>query len=95
MCFECVFLNSGMTGLTPKYYFPKPGEGGITPALLSWYKIEAGFELRTIDNTEKISLFYLYFLCYLLNLLFFFLSLIFAAELSAPVSSDDNITYLN
>ena len=62
MCFECVFLNSGMTGLTPKYYFPKPGEGGITPALLSWYKIEAGFELRTIDNTEKISLFYLLFL---------------------------------
>ena len=62
MCFECVFLNSGMTGLTPKYYFPKPEEGGITPALLSWYKIEAGFELRTIDNTEKISLFYLLFL---------------------------------
>ena len=62
MCFECVFLNSGMTGLTPKYYFPKPGEGGITPALLSWYKIEAGFELRTIDNTEKISLFYFLFL---------------------------------
>ena len=62
MCSECVFLNSGMTGLTPKYYFPKPGEGGITPALLSWYKIEAGFELRTIDNTEKISLFYLLFL---------------------------------
>ena len=62
MRFECVFLNSGMTGLTPKYYFPKPGEGGITPALLSWYKIEAGFELRTIDNTEKISLFYLLFL---------------------------------
>ena len=62
MCFEGVFLNSGMTGLTLKYYFPKPGEGGIAPALLSWYKIKAGFELRTIDNTEKISLFYLLFL---------------------------------
>ena len=63
MPFKCVFLNSGITGLTPKYYFPKLGEGGITPALLSWYKIEAGFELgEQLTILKKYGFFYLLFL---------------------------------